>query len=151
MKALFVVLVAGMMVSADAVADVTAKMVKDTVLRTCSAAGAYRAMNVAKYQPACVISLRHPIDGVVECALRDAMMLKLARPDVEVPDIRNEIRRLTTEGASPAIRYRAWLTTLVYENPRMFAAEANGDYYTAEEAFAAVARRLEQTLLAARQ
>jgi hypothetical protein len=151
MNALLVVLVAGAMVSANDVVGSSGQTSTSDVLRTCSPVASYRMMQVAKYQPACVISLRHPIEGVVECALRDAMMLKIARPDVEVPNIRKEIDRLTTDGATQTIRYKAWLAKLVYENPDMFVAEANADFFTAEEAFAAVARRLEVSLLAARQ
>ena len=151
MNALFAGAVAATIVAANAVAgDVVGRSTAD-ILRTCAPAGSYRTMNVGKYRPACVISLRHPIEGVVECALRDAMMLKLAKPDVNVADISHEIQRLTTEGATPTIRYKAWLASAVYENPAMFADVIKTDFFTAEEAFAAVARRLELTLLAARQ
>jgi len=151
MKTLYVVYVAAAMLAAEARGGDTDLVVKDAVLRTCAPVAAYRAMNVIRYQPACVISLRHPIEGVVECALRDAMLLKIARPGVDVPDIKREIDRLVSGGASPVIRYKAWLAKQVYEEPEIFANEAGADFYTAEEAFTAVARRLEQRLLIARQ
>ena len=151
MKTLYVVYVAAAMLAAEARGGGTDLVLKDTVLRTCAPVAAYRAMNVIRYQPACVISLRHPIEGVVECALRDAMLLKIARPAVYVPDIKREIDQLVSEGASPVIRYKAWLVKQVYEEPEIFADEAGADFYTAEEAFTAVARRLEQRLLIARQ
>jgi len=151
MKTLYVVYVAAALLAAEARGGDTELVLKDTVLRTCAPVAAYRAMNVIRYQPACVISLRHPIEGVVECALRDAMLLKIARPGVDVPDIKSEIDQLATDGASPVIRYKAWLVKQVYEEPEIFADEAAADFYTAEEAFTAVARKLERRLLAARQ
>ena len=89
--------------------------------------------------------------GIVECALRDAMLLKIAQPGVEVPDIKEEIDRLAVEGASPVVRYKASLAKQVYENPEWFTWLVREDFITAEEAFTAVARQLERTLLAARQ
>ena len=151
MKALLVVMVAGTIVTAEAWAHGSEVPGNDTILRTCSPVARYKALNVTRYQPACVISLRHPIEGIVECALRDATLLKIAQPDVEVPDIKDEIDRLAAEGESPVIRYKASLARQVYENPKWFTPLAQADFFTAEEAFAAVAHQLERTLLAARQ
>ena len=40
---------------------------------------------------------------------------------------------------------------LVFQNPQLFTTMADGDYDTADEAFAAIAERLAQTLLAAQE
>ncbi len=120
-------------------------------LRTCSTIASYRALNVKKYERAYVISLRYDVDGVVECALRDAALMKIAQPDAEAPEIREEIDRLATGGRTPVIRYKAWLAKLVFQNPQLFTTMADGDYDTADEAFAAIAERLAQTLLAAQE
>jgi hypothetical protein len=151
MKTVLVVLVASVLLAGEAWSAIRARASEDTVLRTCSPVVLYRTMNVGRYEPACVISLRFDIDGIVECALRDAMLLKIAQPDVEVPDILDEIERLTQEGATPIIRYKAWLVRQVYENPYLFSSLVNEDFFTAEEAFASIARRLENIYLATRQ
>jgi hypothetical protein len=145
------VLIAGAIAMAGAGGDARTTLLRDGVLRTCSPVSSYRALKVEKYQRACVISLRHSIDGVVECALRDAMMMKIAQPDADARDIKKEIDRLTTEGRTAGIRYRAWLARQVYENPSVFVKEGDADFFTAEEAFGAVAHRLEEMLLAAQQ
>jgi hypothetical protein len=120
-------------------------------IRTCAPIASYRALNVKKYERACVISLRYDVDGVVECALRDAALMKIAQPDAEAPKIKEEIDRLAAGGRTPVIRYKAWLARLVFEYPQLFTNMADGDYDTAEEAFAAIAERLAQTLLAAQE
>lgn len=151
MKALLAVVLAGTVVTAEVWAQASDAPDEDTILRTCAPVASYRAMNAKRYQPACVISLRHDIEGVVECALRDATMLKIARPDLEMPAIKDEIDRLTEHGQSLVVRYKASLARQVFENPQMFAPLADSDFYTAEEAFTAIADQLERTLLAARQ
>jgi hypothetical protein len=151
MNTMLVVCVAGTMLVLGERARGSGTMPDDPMLRTCCPVVLYRAMDAKRYEPACVISLRHPIEGVVECALRDAMLLKIAQPEVDVPDIKDEIDRLTTEGSTPVIRYKALLAKQVYENPALFASLVHADFFTAEAAFTAVADQLELALLAARQ
>jgi hypothetical protein len=147
MKRLLVVLIAATLVAPVAAAERGGAVRTDTVLRTCAPMLSYRTMNVSRYRPACIQSLRHEIPGVVECALRDAMLLKIARPELDLPEIKKEIDDLAMGGMSTVIRYKAGLAKQVYENPEMFLPLASTEYITADEAFAAVARRLEQTML----
>jgi hypothetical protein len=151
MQTLLVVVAAAALLAANATANGHVTALKDTTLRTCAPMASYRALNIARYQPACVISLTHRNEGVVESALRDAMLLKLARPDLDLPAIKEEIDNLAIEGATPVIRFKAALAKQVYENPGMFALVARAEYITADDAFAAVADQLERSLLVVRK
>jgi hypothetical protein len=151
MRALTVMVATALVVDAAAVDSLSQTLRTDAVLRTCPPVVLYKDLNAQRYEPACVIALQHPIEGVVECALRDAMLMKIAQSDLDVPGIEAEIDRLTVEGASPTIRYKAVLAQQVYRNPKLFVSLTSADFFTAEEAFAGVARTLEEAYLAARQ
>jgi hypothetical protein len=150
MNTLGVILAAATLVTANSAALDHSTASRDTVFRTCAPMTSYRALNIARFQRAFVISLRHENPGVAESALRNAMLLKLAQPEADLPDIKDEIDELAVKGATPAIRYKAALVKQVYENPTLFIPLAQTDYHTAEEAFTAVAQRLEQSYLVAR-
>lgn len=150
MNALGVVLAAATLITTNSVAFDHSTASKDTVLRTCAPMASYRALNIARYQRVFVISLRHENEGVAESALRNAMLLRLARPEADLSDIKDEIDRMAVEGATPVIRYKAALTRQVYENPGLFIALSRTDFTTADEAFAAVSQRLEQSYLVVR-
>jgi hypothetical protein len=123
---------------------------KDTVFHTCAPMVSYRTMSIARFHRAFAISLRHENPGVAESGLENALLLKLARPDADLSDLKDEIDELADRGVTPVIRYKAALAKQVYENPGIFTVLSQTDYITGDEVFAAVARRLEQSYLVVR-
>ncbi len=93
------------------------------------------------------VCLNTECDGLTESALAIVTMLKLDAPERRFSAIRERIEELTTEGATPAIRYKAYLAEAVYANPAMFAEEAKGAYETPDAIFSALAERMSKTLL----
>jgi hypothetical protein len=55
---------------------------------------------------------------------------------------------LARDGNTPAVRYKASLVKLVFENPELFVAEGKAEYRNDEEVFTAIAHRLQETVLA---
>ena len=108
------------------------------------------ADNIAKLETAkrnylfCLKSLN---DGVVESGLAHCSRIKLSVPWADLTDLKEVIDGLAVSGRTPAIRYRAYLVTLVFDSPGLFAEEARQDYATSEELFTALSSRLQQTLL----
>jgi hypothetical protein len=93
------------------------------------------------------ITLESDHQCVVEAALAVVTMVKLDLPSDELPRLRIKIDNLVTSGATPVIRYKAYLASAVFTNPAMFKQEGSLHYNDSNELFAALAERLRQTLL----
>jgi hypothetical protein len=87
------------------------------------------------------------VEGVVVTALREVAKLALAQPGSMPDRIVSQVEVLVREGATAAIRYRAFLTTNALSAPYLFAAEGVTEFQTDEEFFIAVARKLEMLAL----
>ncbi len=105
--------------------------------------GAYMAKAVRNYTRC----LESPNAGVVESALAHVGKMILILPDANCKELVKRIDVLMVKGETPAIRYKAYLTRMVYDNPKMFEPEGRMDFKEDDELFSAVARRLQHTLL----
>ncbi len=108
---------------------------------------AYRECDLQKLEPRLLISLGHDIEGVVAGALREVAKIKLAQPACSSDAIASQVERLVRNGATPAIRYKAYLTGIVLSTPLSFAKEGEMEFQTDEQFFTALARRLEGVAL----
>jgi hypothetical protein len=86
-------------------------------------------------------------DGVVESGLAHVVRMKLYVPAGDYDEIRDIINGLAVNGRTPAIRYRAYLAALVFDDPWLFTREAGRDYESGAEMFLALAQRLDETLI----
>jgi hypothetical protein len=93
------------------------------------------------------ISLSFDNNGLVESALAIVTMIKLDAPSDEFSRIKDEIDELTVDGATPVIRFKAYLADAVFANPAMFKEEASHRYDDPDALFSAIAGRLTKTLL----
>ena len=107
----------------------------------------YRQCDLRKLERPLLNSLGHDVEGVVVSALREAAKLALAQPGSMSDRIVSQVEVLLREGATAAIRYRAFLTTNALSAPYLFAAEGMTEFQTDEEFFIAVARKLEMLAL----
>ena len=96
------------------------------------------------------ISLSMEHNGINESALAVVAMVKLDLPADEFSMIKGEIDRLVTNGATPMIRYRAYLVKAVFANPAMFKEEAARQYSDRDEFFSALAGKMAKVLLSSR-
>ena len=85
--------------------------------------------------------------GVIESALAQAVLMKLYVPEKEFEGLREKISSLSVNGCNPTIRYKAYLASLVYDDPELFAQEQGQSFSDAEALFSSVSNRLQVTLL----
>ena len=111
-------------------------------------ASSYQNANLQKLERGYLASLNHPLDAVVECAIREVTRLKLAQPCCVSTRIQKRLETLVAEGRTPAVRYKAMLATMVFERPSTFAAEGTVDFIDEPQLYSAITRRLEKELLA---
>ena len=109
---------------------------------TCAPMILYRQFDIDRWERGYVLCLESPVNGVVESALRQVTLMKLAQPDAACSAITKKVDYLVLWGNTPAIRYKATLARHVFENPRLFSHEAMQEYRIDEEVFSAIARRL---------
>ncbi len=107
----------------------------------------YRECDFPKLEPRLLISLGHDVEGVVVGALREVAKIKLAQPACTSERIVSKVDDLVREGATPAIRFKAYLTSIVLSNPQTFAQEGKTEYQTDEQFFTAIARHVEELAL----
>jgi len=79
--------------------------------------------------------------GVVESALAHVAKLKLVFPKINCRELEERIEYLSTHGQTPAIRYKACLTAMLFDNPDKFAQEAQVEYKDSNELFGALASK----------
>ena len=112
-----------------------------------ASAGSYEKADLQELEKNFLGSLDHPVDGVVESALGEIARVKLVQPLCCSEAIVERLHELTIEGRTSAIRYKAALTSILFENPGMFENERSVDYQNGDALFTAIARRLEKQVL----
>ena len=112
--------------------------------------GSYQKINLPLVEKNFLACMTDGTEMVQESVLGHIVWLRLMRTDICLDGLRAEIDRLATEGASPALRYRASLTSAVLDSPGIFAGLADRNFETGNELFVGVARTAQVTLLGAR-
>jgi hypothetical protein len=119
----------------------------DRTIRTYASAGSYERANLQGLEKNFLVSLDHSVDGVVEGALGEIARVKLVQPLCCSEAVVEKLHELAIEGRTSAIRYKAALTSFLFENPGMFENERAVDYPNGDALFTAIARRLEKQVL----
>jgi hypothetical protein len=81
-------------------------------------------------------------EGTIESALAHVAALKLGNPRMDLSGFEEAVTRLSREGATPLIRYKAYLTGAVLENIELFSSESGRMYNEPDEMYLAVSSRL---------
>lgn len=76
--------------------------------------------------------------GVVEAALAHVIWIQVAAPCIDVAPLKADIDRLSVEGTPAPTRLRAYLASMVFENPEGFKALAKQEFQGPADLFAAV-------------
>ena len=92
-------------------------------------------------------SLNYPHDAVIESAIGEITRLKIAQQSCCSQAIESKLLELAREGNTSAIRYKATLASILFDNPNLFAEDAFRDFANPEELFRAMSRRLEKEVL----
>jgi hypothetical protein len=103
----------------------------------------YRGCDLQKLEARLTASLGHDVEGIVVGTLREVAKIKLAQPACSSDRIFSQVQDLVRNGSTPAIRYKAYLASIVLSTPLSFAQEAEAEFQTDEQFFTAIARRLE--------
>jgi hypothetical protein len=85
---------------------------------------------------------------IVEGGLAQLTMMKLAQPGSNQRAIVRKLNDLAVQGETPAIRFKAYLASMVFSNAELFPSEKFGRYSSGDELFAAIASRLQKATLA---
>lgn len=107
----------------------------------------YQQCDLQKLEKYYLISLDYDVEGVVVGALREIAKIKLAQPACTSEPIENKVNDLITTGATSAIRYKAYLTSIVLTTPWAFQEEGVAEFMTDEQFFTALAHKLENIAL----
>jgi hypothetical protein len=86
--------------------------------------------------------------GVVESAMYYTVLLRARHPREDCRCLLRALTRLTDQGATPAIRYKAALALHAFENPDLIPGDDNPAWQSIDEFFVLLSRRLETRLLA---
>jgi hypothetical protein len=108
----------------------------------------YTTANLEKAQQNYAAALANENEGLVEAGIAQVAMLGIMRPDCVCNKLKDSVKDLVSSGTTTAIRYRAYLVTMVLEHPSMFADEANRRFVSADELFAEIGERLTRELIA---
>lgn len=104
----------------------------------------YRSLNAARVEQGYLACLTMANDGVVESALAQIAMMKLMKVVDGSEAVRTRVAAIARTAASQELRYKAFLTKTVLEDPRMFDTIATTGYESADELFGAIASRMSE-------
>jgi hypothetical protein len=109
----------------------------------------YQECDMHKYERNYLGSLNYPdCDEIIECGLAQIAMIKLAQPETPLRQLERKIDELISSGETPGVRFKAYLTSVVFEHPEWFIYEKYGTYADGDALFNALAERLQKKLLA---
>jgi hypothetical protein len=86
--------------------------------------------------------LRSENPGVVEAALAHILWMNIAVPCVDVSPLKADVDRIATKGGPAAIRFRAYLTAMVLEDPEAFKSLAAREFEGPADLFAGVTHQM---------
>lgn len=97
-----------------------------------------------------MMALRSDNHGLVESATMQAAKLRIIAPTARLENVKNVIDSLAVYGSTPSIRYKAYLASIVFDNPSWFTKNAYSAYQDHDEFFAAVSVQLQERILGSR-
>ncbi len=107
---------------------------------------AYQQVDVGRYDAGYARCLLCANDGVVESAIREVLLIKLAQPNVNSDRIERALENLCVNGSTPMIRLKASLAKFVYDNPAAFVEQGRKSYGWESDVFGEIAGRMRETL-----
>ena len=108
----------------------------------------YQQADLGRFEKAFLRCLESDVDAVVESAVSELTRLKLVQTTAESELIQEKFISLSMSGRSPAVRYKAYLASVVFDSPQTFAEESDKPFTSQNELFTAIATRLAHTVLA---
>lgn len=97
-----------------------------------------------------LMALRTANQGLRESAMMQVAKIRITATAARIEDVRSVIDSLSVYGDTPSVRYKAYLASIVCENPTWFAKKAYLGYEDNDKFFAAVAAQLQERILGLR-
>lgn len=94
-----------------------------------------------------LMGLRSDNEGVLESSMYYALRMRLAYPELEMNAISREIDRLTNEGQSSSIRYKAHIASTIFAAPSLVDTDLVATATDIPSYFVALSHQLQQQLL----
>ena len=94
-------------------------------------------------------TLRSDCEAIQESALGHVAYIRICRPNADLGQLRRKIDSLTVSGSSPSVRYKAFLTELVFSSPELFNDVSFWKELSLEELFPAIEGRMRASVLSA--
>lgn len=91
--------------------------------------------------------LKSTNEGVVEASITFSTFLRIADPQLDLSNIHRELEKVAVSGPTPALRYKAYLATMVFENPQVFKSAWGVEGPDGSRFFTTVAGQLSDSLL----
>jgi hypothetical protein len=107
----------------------------------------YTRLHLEKAATNYEVGLKSGNDGLVESSITYSTLLRVAAPELNLGGIRAEMEKLIMSGNTPAIRYKAYLASIVFENPRTFTNALGADGGDGNQFFGMVAEHVSKSLL----
>ncbi len=104
----------------------------------------YRNADLPKVSRNYLYCLRSDNTGIVESALAHVAYIRLALPAADLKDLKDAVRNLADKDCVPSVRYKAYLASMVFASPALFARIPDVPYADSREFFAAVDSQLRQ-------
>ncbi len=90
-----------------------------------------------------VWSLTAANEGVTKSALSHIVKVRVANPSIGMDEAESAVKDLIVNGATPLVRYEAFLATAVMENPGLISKSECEGCMTPEKLFSTVAAKLQ--------
>lgn len=107
----------------------------------------HKAINAGKAEMNYLRCLNSGTDAIVESALAGVVALKMALPEHDFARLEKRAGELAVNGRTASIRFKAYLTNAVLENPGLFGRYVDMRPDNPEELFYFIASRLHMSLL----
>jgi hypothetical protein len=133
--------------SAAAMGQVQPASSKTAVESLYARAGSYRSADIERLAPRYLYCLSSKNDGVVSCTIGVLARMALYNDRFDSRNIQEEMSKLADASGVPSIRYRAYLASMLLENPEWFAEEGAKEYQSDDDLFFALSNRLSKIFL----
>ncbi len=118
------------------------------ITRSCfSARESYFHANLEAAKKNYLVTLRSDNDGLVISGLAQVTMMRHYVPAENLDAIQAEVNSLAVRGRTPEIRYKAYLSSLVFSSPELFPQETIWQSESPDQLFSSLAGTLQRELL----
>jgi|WetSurMetagenome_2_1015567.scaffolds.fasta_scaffold441144_2 hypothetical protein len=99
----------------------------------------YATANLTKAKTNFLASLHSTNEGVLESVLGHVTHMRIMLPQEDMSEIESRIEWIAVHGSTAVIRYKAYLASMVFDNPAEYAARVTSAFESSDEFFGSIA------------